>query len=1032
MDTAPVQRGLFVGRRAELDALESALADARAGRGGIALIVGEPGIGKSRLVEEFTRTIDGAEVVWGRAWEAGGAPAYWPWTQVLRAIGGPARSPHVARVRGESAEAPASSAADRFFLLDAVAQHVIAAATRPLVIVLEDLHAADEPSLHMLAFLATQLRAVPILVVGTYRDVEARLSPAAGAILDRIARDARLVRPARLAAQDVHALAGDLDAETVAAVVRRSEGNPLFVVELLRVMPSRGVAGVPASVRTAIREHLAALPASLRPVLEAAAVIGREVQASVVAEVCGRPTAEVEDQLAHGVELGVLVDRGAGRIAFAHGLIAETLHDDLPAGRRHELHLAVADWLERDPSPALSEIAHHLLEAGAEHAERAADAVRRAAERARRHLAFEPAAQLIERSLASAPTTNRLARFELVRLLAEVRILGGDDARGKESAREAAELARGLGSAELLARAALTHGLAYSFGLTDRVLVHLLEEALAALPPGDHPLRARMLARLAAALTPASLSAGPMGVARDAVEMARRLGDERTRLEVIFAAVSALIPFASASERKPLSVEVLELAKRLDEPLIELRSLMRLVFDHFELGDLAGVDAYHRAYDECVARLRLARARWQSSMFHAMLALLQGRLADHEVAVAEAQRLIDEHADGMWATTRVGHALVASWICGDIEAIERERAAFSVFASIPGQTQYPWHISLVHLWLGEEAAARAILAKEPIGRIVRDHHLPGSLGWTAELAWRLGDRELAAELYPWARHEDPPFPALHVHGFAIVRPMAMNAMLFAATLGDLDAARRHFTSALELARSVGAKPFEAHLLHAFAQITPDGKEARELAAQARALADSVGIRLDMRAPTATPVAAAASSLQLRCEGEYWLLEGLGTSCRLKASRGIELLAKLVAEPGRELHVLDLVGAEAVDTGDSGEVLDAEARRAYRARMLELREELEEAEQWNDAARAERMRDEIEALEAELSRAAGIGGRERRVGKAAERARVNVQRRLADALKRVSEHDAGLGSHLEATIRTGTYCCYQPDRATRAR
>src|SRR5206468_6510122 len=108
--------------KAELDALESALADARAGRGGIALIVGEPGIGKSRLVEEFVRTVEGADVAWGRAWEAGGAPAYWPWTQVLRAIGGPATSPHVARVRGESTELPASSAADRFFLFDAVAQ----------------------------------------------------------------------------------------------------------------------------------------------------------------------------------------------------------------------------------------------------------------------------------------------------------------------------------------------------------------------------------------------------------------------------------------------------------------------------------------------------------------------------------------------------------------------------------------------------------------------------------------------------------------------------------------------------------------------------------------------------------------------------------------------------------------------------------------------------------------------------------------------------------------------------------------------
>src|SRR5215831_4987355 len=123
-----MQREPIVGRKAELDALASALAEARGGRGGIVLVVGEPGIGKSRLIEEVARMADGAQVVWGRAWEAGGAPAYWPWTQVLRALGGASTAPHVARVRGDTAEPPASvgaSAGDRFFLLDAVTRHLV-------------------------------------------------------------------------------------------------------------------------------------------------------------------------------------------------------------------------------------------------------------------------------------------------------------------------------------------------------------------------------------------------------------------------------------------------------------------------------------------------------------------------------------------------------------------------------------------------------------------------------------------------------------------------------------------------------------------------------------------------------------------------------------------------------------------------------------------------------------------------------------------------------------------------------------------
>src|SRR5205085_5554609 len=121
--------------------------------------------------------------------------------------------------------------------------------------------------------------------------------------------------------------------------------------------------------------------------------------------------------------------------------------------------------------------------------------------------------------------------------------------------------------------------------------------------------------------------------------------------------------------------------------------------------DLAGVDTFHRAYDECVARLRLPRARWQSAMLRAMLSLLQGRMTEREEAVAEAQRLADEHGDGMWATTRVGHSMIASWIRGDLETIVRERLAFATFATIPNQCEYPWHRAIVHLWLGEEAAA---------------------------------------------------------------------------------------------------------------------------------------------------------------------------------------------------------------------------------------------------------------------------------------------------------------------------------------
>jgi hypothetical protein len=164
------------------------------------------------------------------------------------------------------------------------------------------------------------------------------------------------------------------------------------------------------------------------------------------------------------------------------------------------------------------------------------------------------------------------------------------------------------------------------------------------------------------------------------------------------------------------------------------------------------------------------------------------------------------------------------------------------------------------------------------------------------------------------------------------------------------------------------------------------------------------------------------------EGEYWSIERDGRAFRLKDGKGIAMLARLIHEPGRELHVLDLSigagGAEAaVDGGDAGTLLDPQARAAYEGRVHELREELEEAERHADMARATRAREELDAIASELSRAVGLGGRDRRAASAVERARVNVQRRLRDALERIREHDPELGRHLAYTLKTGTYCSY---------
>jgi hypothetical protein len=180
----------------------------------------------------------------------------------------------------------------------------------------------------------------------------------------------------------------------------------------------------------------------------------------------------------------------------------------------------------------------------------------------------------------------------------------------------------------------------------------------------------------------------------------------------------------------------------------------------------------------------------------------------------------------------------------------------------------------------------------------------------------------------------------------------------------------------------------------------------------------------------SPPPADADTFTMSQVGESWSLRYGNVEFHLKDMRGVRLLATLVAEPGREFHVLDLSAGskaptEPIDRGDAGEALDEEARRQYQTRVSDLQEELQEAEGWNDSARAERAREELDFIQQELSAAVGLGGRERKVGSAAERARVNVQRRIRDAIRRIESHHPGLAKHLGRSVRTGTYCAYEP-------
>jgi hypothetical protein len=280
----------------------------------------------------------------------------------------------------------------------------------------------------------------------------------------------------------------------------------------------------------------------------------------------------------------------------------------------------------------------------------------------------------------------------------------------------------------------------------------------------------------------------------------------------------------------------------------------------------------------------------------------------------------------------------------------------------------------------------------------------------------------------------------------------------------------HFQAALRAHTRLGARALLARTQYEYARLlfrrgqAADRSHALALLEQAEATARALGQAAvatgieRLREPQAGPVVAVRQPAPttppahdgphvFHREGDYWTVVYAGALVRLRDAKGLRLLARLLASPGRELHVIELEAdqqrgpttasgrrrrseaaelATRPDLGDAGELLDAEAKAAYRARLQELEAELEEAEAWADPERAARAREERDFLVAELTRALGLGGRDRRAGSHAERARLNVTRAIRAALANIDRHHPALGQHLRSTVRTGFYCAYTPD------
>ncbi len=1027
----------LVGRERELALLADVVHRAAGGERSVVVITGEPGIGKSTLLHHLAdrAATTGVRCVWGRTSEVGLTPAFWPWMQILAALSHPDDPAPELDSTDETAEPGVRLA--RFERVAAFLRRRAADAT--LALLFDDAHAADPSSLQLLEHAIPILAGSRIAIAIAARGTDAGRSTAAA--LGRLQRGATRVVLSRLGRTDVERmLPARLDAATVARVWELSEGNPLFVEELVASASAEGVVRLPqlSSVRSVISERAARLPASTRAVLLAAAVVGRDLRAAVVADMLGVVDDEISDRLAPAVHLGMVARVSGDKFRFSHALVAEALGDELEPSERARLHLRAAQAIERRDGGEVSAVAHHLLAAGHLAAEAAVAAAERAASAASAQLAFEDAAALLERAVAAlalAAPDDRRRKAGLVLAWAEALHHAGQHARANELCDHVLESAGSLADDAVFVRAALVRGLEFRYGTTDPRLVDVLIQALAIVNPADVASRARLLARLAAAEQPAADPWGPVARAREAIALAAGL-DDRDRLQVVHTAVSALVEFVPPSELRETLVDAVEIATRIGARTLAIHGRVRLCFNSIEQGDRAAYEHQLAALRPQVDALGLSRWRRTALLMESLTALLDGRWRDAAAYVEDAERLgpvdgptrflFDVHRAFCAAsrTQRLGADVAPSF-----EAYGQQRAEVAAWLATHRDDEDEMGRAVARIAPGTLSAEVASFASDAIVRVGTPEQ--------ARAAYRT--------LLPYAGR-----PAVTTMVGSAVADLHDRALLvLAARLDEWDMIDAHGESGLQVAARIASAPLAARLRADWADALERRARAGDAArsSELRAAAFETAVRLDMprlrarlEAPTTTPPSArpttsipsmpspaSGAAISFERSGELWVIRGLGEQVHVKDSRGIHMLARLVAEPRRELHALDLSGSSGeVDGGDAGDVLDDATRTAYRDRLHTLGELREDAEARGDLGRLERVIAEIEALTDELERSMGLGGRGRRAGSNIERARSNVQRRISHAIQQIRAASPKLGSHLSMRVRTGAYCAYEPE------
>jgi DNA-binding SARP family transcriptional activator len=834
-------QGAFVGREACLAQLHARYRESVHGQTELVFLVGEAGVGKTRLANRFADDVrhEGAAVLYGRA-DAEALLPYQVFVEALTLLLAHAGRDFLAEIAHERSrlirilpdpdhapvdQAEADPATERYQVFDAVVSILKRAARHwPVVLILDDLHWADTPTLHLTRHLLRHAEGSRLLVVGTFRDAEVGRRHPLSAVLSDLRRERRFDRLALTGFDEptTGTLVADRLGRTVTpAFVRRlrdhTEGNAFFIEETLRalsdthwldapVIEAEAITtlGVPEGVAEVILRRVRQLPPMAEELLRAASVVGPTFPLSAIEPLLdvGSDTlvAAIDDCLA--ARLLVEVDGQFDVFTFTHSLVREVLYGQLSDTRRVRLHLSLAHTLERAADANPAELAHHFEQAkqlaGPEPARRHSIA---AGHRAAEAFAYHEATAHFQRALKLSDATDETGRCDVLLALGRVQRHAGDKA-APDTFRTAAESALGRGDAAQLARAAL--GLAERYfevtylGARDR---ELLETALERIGPEPSPQRALLLSRLATMLGFPHETPRSTALADQAVAMAHELGDERLLAAVLMAARVTLLDVRHVERRLELDGTLRTLTLDHRELLAERHQWQ--MYDLLHVGEL---DAARREHD---ALLQLSAQLGQP----VLRSLAEGASGLWAELAGDFERS-DRHAEASLGAALEAHTgdAYSAWAC-QVFAVRRHQGRVGELTEHverlvdKGGHRIGWRsaLGLIHFETGNLEGARRCFAEE-----VRDgvHELPRGMFWltrtalASELCALLGDADVAAALYA----ELLPYRAYNVviAYCSVLGPVESYLGLLAGATGDATLATEHTRAALARARRMPA------------------------------------------------------------------------------------------------------------------------------------------------------------------------------------------------------------------------------------